>query len=623
MKLLYLIIPLAPLVGAILAGLFGRQIGRAGAHTVTILSVLVSFIGSCVVFIDVLNGSSFNGTVYTWATSGETKFVVGFLVDRLTTLMMVVVTFVSLMVHVYTIGYMAEDPGYQRFFSYISLFTFSMLMLVMANNFLQLFFGWEAVGVVSYLLIGFWYKRESAIYANLKAFLVNRVGDFGFILGIALILAQYGTLDYAAVFAQAQINQTGITLVCILLFVGAMGKSAQFPLHVWLPDSMEGPTPISALIHAATMVTAGIFMVARMSPLYELSATARSVVLVIGGITALSMGLVALTQFDIKRVVAYSTLSQLGYMTCALGASAYSASIFHLMTHAFFKAVLFLAAGSVIIAMHHEQDMRRMGGLRKYMPWTYWTMLIGAISSAGIPGFAGFFSKDAMIEAVHHSSTPGAMFGYLSLLSCVFVTATYTFRMVFMAFHGEERFDKAHPPEESPAVVTVPLVWLAIPSVISGWYIGRVVFGDYFDGVLPKAQGEYHGIWSFIGHGFISPPFWFAVAGIATAYVLYMKKKDLPKRIAVGLGPVYALVNRKYGFDELYSWLLAGGARALGKGFWRGGDQTVIDGLMVNGSARVVGWFSGVIRLFQTGFVYQYAFTMLIGVVILAFWFLK
>jgi NADH-quinone oxidoreductase subunit L len=491
-------------------------------------------------------------------------------------------------------------------------------MLVMANNFLQLFFGWEAVGVVSYLLIGFWYTRESAIYANLKAFLVNRVGDFGFILGIGLVLAQFGTLDYASVFELAKANPGQITLICILLFVGAMGKSAQFPLHVWLPDSMEGPTPISALIHAATMVTAGIFMVARMSPLYELSETARSVVLVIGAITALSMGLVALTQFDIKRVVAFSTLSQLGYMTAALGASAYSAGIFHLMTHAFFKALLFLAAGSVIIALHHEQDMRRMGGLRKYMPWTYWTLLIGAISSAGIPGFAGFFSKDAIIEAVHHSSTPGHAFAYLCLLACVFVTATYTFRLVFMAFHGAERFDTAHPPHESPAVVTVPLVLLAIPSVCAGWLIGKVVFTDF----ISKPSGEYHGIWAFMAHGFTAAPFWLAVAGIATAVYLYLFNTRLPKRIAMAFGPLYALVERKYGFDELYAWLFAGGARAIGKGFWKGGDQTLIDGLLVNGSARLMGWFSGVIRLLQSGLVNQYAVSMLIGVVILTYFFL-
>jgi NADH-quinone oxidoreductase subunit L len=633
MKALYLLIPFAPLVGAIVAGLFGKAIGRAGAHWVTILSVLLSFIGSVIVFIDVLNGNAFNGPVYTWITMGELKLEIGFLIDRLSALMMVVVSFVSLMVHIYTIGYMAEDPGYQRFFSYISLFTFSMLMLVMANNFLQLFFGWEAVGLLSYLLIGFWYTRESAVYANLKAFLVNRVGDFGFLLGVALILAYFGTLDYQTVFSQANAVERieiipgapwlAITVICILLFIGAMGKSAQFPLHVWLPDSMEGPTPISALIHAATMVTAGIFMVARMAPLYELSETARSVVLVIGAITALFMALVALTQYDIKRVVAYSTLSQLGYMTAALGASAYSAAIFHLMTHAFFKAVLFLAAGSVIIALHHEQDMRHMGGLRRYMPWTYWTLLIGAISSAGIPGFAGFFSKDAIIAAVGQSSTPGALFGYLCVLLTVFVTATYTFRLVFMAFHGEPRFDAGHPPHESPAVVTVPLVLLAIPSVLAGYVVGPVVFGDYFRDAMPPTTGDFHGIGSFMLHGFVSAPLWLAMAGIATAFALYMKKKDLPKRVAQALGPLYALVERKYGFDELYSTLIAGGARLIGRGFWRGGDQTIIDGLMVNGSARVVGWFSGVVRLFQTGFVYQYAFTMLIGVLILAFWMLK
>jgi NADH-quinone oxidoreductase subunit L len=623
MKQLAVIAAFAPLLGALVAGLGGRWITRQAAHSVTIFSVLLSFLTSCVIFYDVLKGAGLNETLYTWLTVGETRFQIGFLIDRLTALMMVVVTFVSLMVHIYTIGYMADDPGYKRFFAYISLFTFSMLMLVMANNFVQLFFGWEAVGVVSYLLIGFWYTRESAIYANLKAFLVNRVGDFGFLLGIALLLSNFGTLDYGSIFSAAPKSDADMTLICILLFIGAMGKSAQFPLHVWLPDSMEGPTPISALIHAATMVTAGIFMVARMSPLYELSETARSVVLIIGALTALSMALVALTQYDIKRVVAYSTLSQLGYMTAALGASAYSAAIFHLMTHAFFKALLFLAAGSVIIALHHEQDLRRMGGLRRYMPWTYWTLLIGAISSAGIPGFAGFFSKDAIIEAVHASSTPGHLFAYLCVLLCVFVTATYTFRMVFMAFHGSPRFDAQHPPHESPAVVTLPLVLLAIPSVAAGWVIGPVVFGDYFEGVLPKSEEEYHGIWAFMAHGLVSAPFWLAIAGIVTAWYLYLKRPALPKWIAMELGPLYALVERKYGFDELYAWLFAGGARALGKGFWRFGDQAVIDGLLVNGSARVVGWFSSVIRLFQTGFVYQYAFTMLIGVVILAFWFLR
>jgi NADH-quinone oxidoreductase subunit L len=616
MKSLYLLVPLAPLAGALIAGLAGKAIGRAWAHRVTILGVLVSLILSIVIFRDVLAGNTWNGAVYTWATIGDTKLEIGFLIDRLTVLMMIVVTFVSLMVHVYTIGYMAEDPGYQRFFSYISLFTFSMLMLVMSNNFLQLFFGWEAVGLVSYLLIGFWYTRPTAIYANLKAFLVNRVGDFGFLLGIGLVLANLGTLDYATVFAQAPSDKDlPITLICVLLFVGAMGKSAQFPLHVWLPDSMEGPTPISALIHAATMVTAGIFMVSRMSPLYELSATARSVVLVIGAITALSMGLVALTQFDIKRVVAYSTLSQLGYMTVALGASAYSAAMFHLMTHAFFKAVLFLAAGSVIIAMHHEQDMRRMGGLKKTMPWTYWTLLIGAIASAGIPPLAGFYSKDAIIEAAHHAHIPGAAFAYFCVLACVFVTAAYTFRLVFMAFHGAPRFDPAHPPHESPAVVTVPLVLLAIPSIGAGWLIGSVVFGDYFlESLVRGKDEEWHGLWAYTLHGMMAPPFWLALAGIATAWVLYMKRTDLPKKVAMAFGPLYAIVERKYGFDELYAWLFAKGARVIGTGLWKGGDQRTIDGVMVNGSARLVGWFSGVVRLVQSGLIYWYAFMMIFGV---------
>ena len=620
MKTLYLLVPLAPLLGAILAGLAGRTLGRAGAHSVTILGVLVSFLASCWVFADVLQGNAFNGSVYTWLTSGGVRLEIGFLIDHLTALMMVVVTFVSLMVHVYTIGYMAEDPGYQRFFAYISLFTFSMLMLVMANNFLQLFFGWEAVGLVSYLLIGFWYTRPTAIHASLKAFLVNRVGDFGFILGIGLVLAHFGSLDYAQVFQQAPSLTPAMTLICLCLFLGAMGKSAQFPLHVWLPDSMEGPTPISALIHAATMVTAGIFMVARMAPLYELSPTARSVVLVIGALTALSMGLVALTQFDIKRVVAYSTLSQLGYMTVALGASAYSAAIFHLMTHAFFKAVLFLAAGSVIIALHHEQDMRRMGGLKKFMPITYWTMLIGAIASAGIPPFAGFFSKDAIIEAARLSATPGAGFAYACVLACVFVTAAYTFRMVFMSFHGAPRFDAAHAPHESPLVVTLPLVLLAIPSFASGWWIGSVVYSDF----IRNPGVDYHGLWPFILHGVSAPPFWLAVAGIATAWWLYRVRTDLPKRIAMRLGPLYAVVERKYGFDELYAWLFGAGARVVGTGLWKAGDQTFIDGLMVNGSARLVGWFSSVVRLFQSGLLTQYAFTMIIGVfVLLSLWFAR
>jgi NADH-quinone oxidoreductase subunit L len=644
---LYLVVPLAPLAGAIIAGLFGRQIGRAGAHWVTIVGVAVSFGASCMILSDVLEGAVFNGPVYTWLVSGGTRFEIGFLIDRLSALMMVVVTFVSLMVHVYTIGYMADDPGYQRFFAYIALFTFSMLMLVMANNFLQLFFGWEAVGLVSYLLIGFWYTRPTAIYANLKAFLVNRVGDFGFLIGVALVLAYFGTLDYAKVFSQAP-NLAGTTLelipgapwllltaICIGLFVGAMGKSAQFPLHVWLPDSMEGPTPISALIHAATMVTAGIFMVARMSPLFELSDTARSMVLIVGGITAFFMALIAMVQYDIKRVVAYSTLSQLGYMTVALGASAYSVGIFHLMTHAFFKALLFLGAGSAIIALHHEQDMRKMGGLRRYMPVTYVTMLIGALANAGFPPFAGFFSKDTIIEAARASHTFGAGFAYVMVLLGVFVGGFYSFRLVFYAFHGKERFashghdehgHELHAPHESPLVVTVPLVLLAIPSIFSGWYIGSVVFGDYFGGSIFVSQEhtgvkelaeEFHGIGPMMLHGLRSAPFWLALAGAATAWYLYIARPEMAAVVRRKAGLLVTILEEKYGFDRFNDWFFAGGARKFGNGLWRWGDVTVIDGLMVNGTARVVGWFAGVVRLVQSGFIYHYAFSMIIGVFVL------
>ena len=641
---LCLLVPLAPLAGAIVAGLGGRRIGRSGAHWVTIIGVAISFAASCLIFVDVLDGAVFNGPVYTWLVSDGTRFEIGFLIDRLSALMMVVVSFVSLMVHVYTIGYMADDPGYQRFFAYIALFTFSMLMLVMANNFLQLFFGWEAVGLVSYLLIGFWYTRPSAIYANLKAFLVNRVGDFGFLLAIALVLAYFGTLDYAAVFSRAP-AMAGTTIevvpgapwlllsaICIGLFIGAMGKSAQFPLHVWLPDSMEGPTPISALIHAATMVTAGIFMVARMSPLFELSQTALALMLVVGGITAFFMALIAVVQYDIKRVVAYSTLSQLGYMTVALGASAYSAAIFHLMTHAFFKALLFLGAGSVIIALHHEQDMRRMGGLWKHMPWTYGTVLIGAIASVGVPGFAGFFSKDAIIEAVHLSKTPGAGFAWLAVTACVFVTAFYTFRLVFYAFHGKERFESHdHAPHESPAVVTVPLVLLAIPSICAGWLIGPVLFGDYFGGSIAIAPshpafremaGEFHGVLPMMAHAVRTIPFWLTAAGIAAAWYLYILKPELHARLRKKAGVLVTVLEEKYGFDRFYDWFFAGGARRFGNGLWRFGDVTVIDGLMVNGSASLIGWFAGLVRLVQSGFIYHYAFFMIIGVSMLLTYFI-
>ncbi|WP_153160317.1 NADH-quinone oxidoreductase subunit L [Zoogloea sp. 1C4] len=671
---LYLLVPLAPLFGAIVAGLFGKAIGRAGAHTVTILGVAVAFVASIYIYQDVAAGNVFNGTLYTWATSGALKLEVGFLVDSLTVMMMLVVTFVSLMVHIYTIGYMSEDPGYQRFFSYISLFTFSMLMLVMSNNFLQLFFGWEAVGLVSYLLIGFWYTRPTAIFANMKAFLVNRVGDFGFLLGIGLVAAYAGTLNYAEVFAKSPelvsmvVPETGwplITAICIGLFIGAMGKSAQVPLHVWLPDSMEGPTPISALIHAATMVTAGIFMVARMSPLFELSETALSFVLVIGATTALFMGFLGIVQNDIKRVVAYSTLSQLGYMTVALGVSAYSAAVFHLMTHAFFKALLFLGAGSVIIGMHHDQDMRNMGGLWKYMPITWFTSLVGSLALIGFPFLSGFYSKDTIIEAVALSHIPGSGYAYFCVIAGVFVTAFYSFRMYFLVFHGEERFGHAHDhaehhedehhadahdehdaggddhhhglapgqkPHESPWVVTLPLVLLAIPSMLIGFFtIEPMLFGDFFKGVIHFAEHhhamaelgeEFHGAVGMALHGFTSLPFFLAMSGVVVAFVFYMVAPSIPAAIMKTFKPIHTLLENKYYFDKFNEVVFAGGARLLGKGLWKIGDQTLIDGMVVNGSAKAVGLIAQLSRLFQSGHIYQYAFSMIIGVfVLLTFWF--
>jgi NADH-quinone oxidoreductase subunit L len=648
MENVYLGIVLAPLAASIIAGLFGRRIGRAGAHWVTIIGVAISFGLSLLVFKDqVIDGhAAFNGSVYTWMVSDGVRFEIGFLIDRLTTLMILVVSFVSLMVHIYTIGYMRDDPGYQRFFCYISLFTFSMLMLVMANNFLQLFFGWEAVGLVSYLLIGFWYQRESAIYAGLKAFLVNRVGDFGFLLGIAAVLMYFNSLDYADVFAAAP-SMKDITVhvfaadewhlmsvICILLFIGAMGKSAQVPLHVWLPDSMEGPTPISALIHAATMVTAGIFMVARMSPLFELSETALSVVLIIGAVTALFMGFLGIVQNDIKRVIAYSTLSQLGYMTVALGASAYGAGIFHLMTHAFFKALLFLAAGSVIIALHHEQDIRKMGGLRKYMPVTYICMLIGSLALMGFPGFSGFFSKDAIIEAVEASHIAGAGFAYLCVLAGVFVTALYSFRMFFLVFHGEERIDphaRTHL-HESPAVVIVPLILLAIPAVAAGYLaVGPLLHQGYFGDsifVLPVHElasvgGDgYTNPWEMIVHGLTSLPVWLGIAGLAVAYYCYMVNPAVPAMIKAKFSGINNILDRKYGFDDFNDKVFAGGGRSTGRMLWKVGDETLIDGVMVNGTAGGVGLISGAIRLLQTGFLYDYAFAMIIGLLILMSWFM-
>ncbi|MBK8361293.1 MAG: NADH-quinone oxidoreductase subunit L [Comamonadaceae bacterium] len=657
-----LAVPLAPLVGSILAGVWGtsfggNRIGRRLSHTFTILGVLVAFVLSAMTLKSVaVDGARFNETLYTWMVVGGLKMEIGFLVDGLTAMMMCVVTFVSLMVHIYTIGYMEEDDGYNRFFSYISLFTFSMLMLVMSNNMLQLFFGWEAVGLVSYLLIGFWFNKPSAIFANMKAFLVNRVGDFGFILGIGLIAAYAGTLNYTEAFAKA--GELGklvfpgtswmlITVICICLFIGAMGKSAQFPLHVWLPDSMEGPTPISALIHAATMVTAGIFMVARMSPLFELSDTALNFILVIGAITALFMGFLGIIQNDIKRVVAYSTLSQLGYMTVALGASAYSVAVFHLMTHAFFKALLFLGAGSVIMGMHHNQDIRWMGGVRKYMPITWITSLLGSLALIGTPLFAGFYSKDSIIEAVHASHLPAAGFANFAVLAGVFVTAFYSFRMYFLVFHGKERYDQNpdahhddhhghhdshHAPHESPWVVTVPLVLLAIPSVVIGFMtIQPMLFGEFFKDsiwvdaakhpVMVELAEGFHGPVQMALHAFTTAPFWLALAGVGAAYYLYMVNTALPAAIQSRVQPIYTLLENKYYLDWINENIIARGARAIGTGLWKGGDAAVIDGFLVNGSWKIVGWVSGAVRWLQTGYLYHYAFAMILGVFVLMTYF--
>lgn len=665
MQQIYLAVPLLPLIAAAIVGLFGRKLPRATAHVITILGVGAAFVLSAIVFNDVLKGNVFNGTVYTWLKTGNISFEVGFLIDALSAMMMVVVTFVSLMVHVYTIGYMEEDPGYSRFFSYISLFTFSMLMLVMSNNFMQLFFGWEAVGLVSYLLIGFWFTRPTAIYANLKAFLVNRVGDFGFLLGIGLVLFYFGTLDYVKVFeiapqlAGTTINLIGnsawsvITVICILLFVGAMGKSAQVPLHVWLPDSMEGPTPISALIHAATMVTAGIFMVARMSPLFEMSTTALSFVLIIGSITALFMGFLGIIQNDIKRVVAYSTLSQLGYMTVALGVSAYSVAIFHLMTHAFFKALLFLGAGSVIIGMDHDQDIRNMGNLKKYMPITWLTSLVGSLALIGTPFLSGFYSKDSIIEAAKASTITGSGFAYFAVLAGVFVTAFYSFRMYFLVFHGKEKWREQHHgahhddyhedehdahhhglgpndnPHESSWVVTLPLVMLAIPSIFIGYIaIEPMLFGEFFKGVI-HVNHEAHPVMATLAHhwheiyhspsgmaihGLMTVPFFLALSGVIVAWFFYMKRPDIPAAIQYHFAGIYRLLENKYGFDTFNEKFFAAGSRLLGNQLWQIGDVMLIDGAMVNGTANLISKFSFIIRKLQTGLIYHYAFAMIIGI---------
>jgi NADH-quinone oxidoreductase subunit L len=639
-----LIIALSPLVGAIIAGFFGRKIGRVGSHVVTIASVGLSCFLSIQVLMGLVNGEfqAFNENVYTWMVTGDVSFNVGFMIDSLTALMMSVVTFVSLMVHIYTIGYMHDDPGYQRFFAYISLFTFSMLMLVMSNNFLQLFFGWEAVGLVSYLLIGFWFKKESAIFANMKAFLVNRVGDFGFLIGIAAVMMSFGTLDYQEVFNQLPnfadktisifpgIEWSLMTFIAISLFIGAMGKSAQAPLHVWLPDSMEGPTPISALIHAATMVTAGIFMVSRMSPIFEMSDTALSFVMLIGAFTAFFMGLIGIVQNDIKRVIAYSTLSQLGYMTVALGVSAYSAAIFHLMTHAFFKALLFLGAGSVIIAMHHKQDMSEMGGLKKYMPVTFITMWIGTLALTGMPGFSGFFSKDMIIEATHASTRWGSGVAYIAVLLGVFVTALYSFRLIYLTFHGKEKMDN-HTRDhlkESPWVVTLPLILLAIPSVMIGWLtIEPLLFTDggflrdaihvnpANDVVAHIGEYEFHGAGSFVLHGMTQMPFFLALAGFALGSWIYLKKISVAENAKKTFAPIYNVLMNKYGFDSFNQKYIAGGLVKLGNILWKWSDSKLIDGLIVNGSAKLVNKISQKIRGFQSGYIYHYALVMVVAVI--------
>ncbi len=652
MLLIYTLIPVSCLAAAVIAGLGGHIIGRAATHRVAITGVAVSFALSTYVLFDVLKGNYFDGMLYTWGTSGFLTFQIGFLIDELSAAMAVVVTFVSLMVHIYTIGYMRDDPGYQRFFSYIALFTFAMLMLVMANNFLQLFFGWEGVGVVSYLLIGFWFDRDSAIHANMKAFLVNRIGDFGFILAIAAIVYVFSSLNYADVFSQAPsvanmtveafdgVHWYWLTIISLLLFVGAMGKSAQVPLHVWLPDSMEGPTPISALIHAATMVTAGIFMVARMSPLFEFSEVALTVVITIGAITALFMALIGLVQNDIKRIVAYSTLSQLGYMTVALGASAYAAGIFHLTTHAFFKALLFLAAGSVIVALHHQQDIRRMGGLRKIMPITYWTALLGSLALAGLPPFSGFFSKDTIIEAVHASNLPGSGFALFAVTIGVFITALYSFRMLFIVFHGKPRMseEELHHAKESPWVITLPLILLAIPSVIFGAIFAvPMLYGEFYDqsifvaaehdtlahvaSGLMGSDGSISAL-GMIFHGFVTLPFWLALAGIFAAWVLYIYRPEWPAVLQTRFRLAWQILDRKYGFDEFNEIVIASGTRGFGSFLWRVMDMYVIDGVVVNGLANSVKRISSRVRVIQSGFVYHYAFTMIIGLLLLVTWYL-
>lgn len=645
-KELSLLVVLSPLLGSLISGLFGKRIGVRGAHFVTIFFMLISL--SCAAVIGklvVLDGDSFNGAIYTWAQSGSFHFDVGFLIDRLTAVMMLVVTFVSLIVHIYSIGYMKGDDGNQRFFSYVSGFTFAMLMLVTANNFLQLFFGWEGVGLVSYLLIGFWFQKESAAAGSLKAFLVNRVGDFGFILGIAAILDYFGSVSYSTVFAKAaSLSQTTIsifphhpwsiiTVICILLFIGAMGKSAQMPLHVWLPESMEGPTPISALIHAATMVTAGVFMVARMSPLFELSPVSLSMVMMVGATGALMLGLLAFVEYDIKRVIAYSTMSQLGYMMAANGASAFNAGIFHLMTHACFKALLFLAAGSVIIAMHHEQDLRKMGNLKKYLPVTYITFLIGALALAAVPPTAGFFSKDAVIEAVHHSTIFGSEYSYILLLIGAFVTAFYIFRAFFMAFHTSEKMDehtrthlKEHP------IMLFPLILLAIPSLLLGIFTVKPMLYDfpgYLGGsvtvlpqynVLATMSADFHGVWNQVLHSVYTLPFWFSISGIFCAWLAVIALPQIGVFFRKYFSWLHRILVAQYGFDTFNNWVFVRGARRMSEFFYHIGDLKVIDSGMVDGSGRGVARVSQLLRKLQSGYLYHYVFIMIVGLLGFLIW---
>jgi len=659
-KIYILIVVFSPLLSAAIVGLTCRIINNSIAHYLTTFMVFVSFIFSLklLYMFSFKDLNVFEDSLYTWGTIGNLKLEIGFLVDRLTCIMLFVVTFISFLVHVYTIGYMNGDNGYNRFFSYISFFTFAMLMLVVSNNFLQLFFGWEGVGLASYLLIGFWFNRESAVYANLKAFIVNRVGDLGFLLGIAAIYCCFGSLNYLVVFDAVKnfilngsvfLNTffsftpiSAITFICICLFIGAMGKSAQVPLHVWLPDSMEGPTPISALIHAATMVTAGIFMVARMSPIFEFSETALSFIMIIGSITCFFMGLLGIVQTDIKRVVAYSTLSQLGLMVTALGVSAYSAAIFHLFTHAFFKALLFLGAGSVIIALHHEQDIRYMGNLKKYMPITYYTMLIGSLALAGIPGFAGFFSKDLIIDAVKISHAPFSIFIYYVLILSVFITAFYSFRMFFLVFHTNERInhnsnhmhhddihhDDEHQIKESPFVIIMPLIILGIFSLFSGWlFFDKILSGFFSDSIFVKdATMLFHLKHELINsnnlflHGFSSLPFFMSALGIICAWYLYCINKTIVSFFREKFSFIYLLLVNKYGFDDFNQYILAFGTRRLGLFFWKIGDMLFIDKLIVNGIPLLIKYFSNFVRVLQSGRIYNYVYIMVTGFALLLYY---